>query len=81
MKIYFKTSFTILWINYLLSSSNIVTVAWPGLLRVTLDGKELRWMTKLNVSLASTMLSSLIATSKWILVSPAGNVTEYGPEP
>jgi len=43
-------------------------------------GSEEVIIVRLNVSLLSTILSSLIGTLNGTLVAPAGNVTVYGPE-
>ena len=65
---------------YLPSSSYIVTVAWVGLLTVTLVGSEDGSITRLNFSSPSSTLSLVITTVNETRVTPAGNVTTYGPE-
>ena len=62
------------------SLSTMVTVANPGLPRVTPEGSELWSIVRVNSSLLSSMVSLLIGTSNVIVVTPAGNVTVYGPE-
>ena len=65
---------------YLQSLSTIVIVALPGLPRVTLSGSEDESIVRVKSSLPSNILSSVIGTSNGTLVTPAGNVTAYGPE-
>ena len=64
----------------LLSLSTMVTVAWPGLLTLTLLGNEETLISICKFSLFSKMLSSVIGILNEAVVSPAGNVTEYGPK-
>ena len=62
------------------SSSTIVTIALPGLPMLTLLGSEDELITSIKFLLPLNILSSLIGISNEILVSPAANVTLYGPE-
>ena len=62
------------------SSSTIVTVALPGLPRVRSSGSEDGSIVTVKSSSPSNISSSFIVTSNGTLVSPAGNVTVYGPE-
>ena len=66
--------------NHLRSSSTMVTVALPGSPRVTPAGSEDVSIVRSKSSLPSNMLSLFIGTSNGTLVTPAGNVTVYGPE-
>ena len=66
--------------GYLLSLSIMVTADCPGLPMVTRSGIELDMILRLNVSLLSNMLSSVIGISSGTFVFPVGNVTLYGPE-
>ena len=63
------------------AASNIITVTWSRLLTVTPLVSEDESIITLKYSFPSNKLSSV--TEIWIkaLVSPAANVTEYGPEP
>ena len=65
---------------YLRSSSAIVTVAWRGLPAVTSLGSEDKSMVNLKISFPSKMLSSFTGTSNEAIVTPAGNITVYGPD-
>ena len=65
---------------HLQSSSNIVTVRVALDDSVTLLVSEDVSMVRLNVSLASNILSSFITTLNEALVCPAVNVTLYGPD-
>ena len=58
----------------------MVTVAWPGSPTVTPVGSEDGLIVSIKLSLPSNMLSSYIGISNGTLVTPAGNVTVYGPE-
>ena len=58
----------------------MVTVATLRLPRVTSVGSEFGSIVNLNSSLASNMLSSFIGTLNETLVTPAENMTVYGPE-
>ena len=58
----------------------MVTVAWPGLLTLTLLGNEETLISICISSLFSNILSSVIGILNEAVVNPAGNVTEYGPE-
>ena len=62
------------------SLSTMVTVAWPGLLTPTLLGNEETLIEILMSSLFSNILSSVIGILNEAVVTPAGNVTVYGPE-
>ena len=62
------------------SLSAIVTVALQGSAQVTVVGREDELIASLKVSLASDILSSVTGISNVTLVTPAGNVIEYGPE-
>ena len=66
--------------HHLRSLSTMVTVALPGLPRVTLSGSEDESIVRVKSSLPSNRLSSVIGTLNGALVTPAGNVTAYGPE-
>jgi len=68
-------------VNNLLSSSNIVTVALPGLPRVTLSGSEDESIVRVKSSFPSYVPSSVIGISSGTLCVPAGNVTVCIPEP
>ena len=70
----------ILKIKFLLLLSTIVTTARPGVIRFTRLGNERCVMVRRNSSSSSNILSSLNGTSNETLVSPAVNVTVYGPE-
>jgi len=65
---------------HLQSSSNIVAIRVALDDSVTVLGSEDGSMVRLNVSLASNILSSLIGTVNKVLLLPAVNVTVYGPE-
>ena len=67
-------------IYYLQSSFIITTVAWAGSAVEALTGKEDELMVSRNVSLCSSVSSSLTETLNCMLVIPAGNVTAYGPD-
>ena len=58
----------------------MVTVDLPGLPRTTRPGDELFLIVRINLSSPSSISSSFIGTSNETLVTPAGNVTVYGPE-
>ena len=58
----------------------MVTVALPGLPTVTLLGSEDELIVSLKFSFPSNILSSVIRTSNVAVVSPAENMTLYGPE-
>ena len=58
----------------------MVTVDLPGLPWKTLPGDELFLIVRINLSSPSNILSSIIGTLNETLVTPAGNVTLYGPE-
>ena len=58
----------------------MVTVAWPGLLTLTLLGNEETLISICISSLFSNILSSVIGILNEAVVTPAGNVTVYGPE-
>ena len=66
--------------HYLQSSLITVTVASPGLPIVTLLGSEYELIVSMKFSLYSNVLSSIIAILNVANVTPAGNVTVYGPE-
>ena len=68
------------WIKHLRVTSTIVTVAWSGLPIITSPGSEDESMLSIKFSLPSDIPSSFIGISNGTLVSPAGNVTVYGPE-
>ena len=57
------------------------TVALPGLPLVKSSGSEDLSMVTVKSSFPSTILSLVIGTSNGTVVSPAGNVTVYGPDP
>ena len=61
------------------SSFTIVTVAAPGLPRVTSLGNDPCAIIILKSSLFSNMLSSTIGMSNGTVVTPAGIVTVYAP--
>ena len=63
------------------AASNIITVTWSRLLTVTPLVSEDESIITLKYSFPSNKLSSVIEICKKALVSPAANVTEYGPEP
>ena len=63
-----------------LSLSIIVTTAWLGLSTINPLGSEDEIIVRSNCSLNSNILSSIIGVSKETEVTPAGNVTVYGPE-
>ena len=65
---------------YLQSSSATATVAWRGLPAVTSLGSEDKSMVNLKISFPSKMLSSFTGTSNEAIVTPAGNITVYGPD-
>jgi len=58
----------------------MVTVAVPGLPRVTPSGRVLRTIVISKSSLPSYVPSLVIGISNGTLCVPAGNVTVYGPE-
>ena len=58
----------------------MVTVASPGVPTVTPVGKD-GLIVSVKSSSPSNILSSVIGISNGTIVSPAGNVTVYGPEP
>ena len=67
--------------QHLLSLSIIVTVAWAIALVVTFLGREFTtFIVRIKFSFISKRLSLIIVTSNEAFVSPAGNVTAYGPE-
>jgi len=55
-------------------------VVWARFPRVILLGRELGEIVRVKFSFPSNILSSIIGTSNGTLISPAGNVTVYGPE-
>ena len=61
------------------SLSIMVTVAWPGLPTITPVGND-EFIVRVKFSFSSNILSSFIGILNGTLVTPAGNVTEYGPE-
>ena len=63
-----------------LSLSTMVTIAWPGLLTLTLLGNEGTLISICISSLFSNILSSVIGIFNEAIVTPAGNVTIYGPD-
>ena len=77
----FLLRISIVVINYLPSSFTIVTVAELESPTIILLGSEDELMVRVNFSLPSTVVSSLIVTLNVTRVCPAGNVTVYGPEP
>ena len=58
----------------------MVTVAWPGLPTLTPLGSEDDSIVIIKFSSLSNISSSVIGISNGTLVSPAGNMTVYGPE-
>ena len=67
------------YVSHLLLSL-IVTVALPGLPRVTPSGNEDGLIVRVKSLSCSNISSVYIGTSNGTLVPPAGNVTVYGPE-
>ena len=63
------------------SSFTIVTVAAPGLPRVTSSGNDPGTIIISKSSLFSNMLSSTIGMSNGTVVAPAGILMVYGPGP
>ena len=63
-----------------LSLSTMVTVAWPGLPTLILLGNEETLISICMSSLFSNISSSVIGILNEAVVTPAGNVTVYGPE-
>ena len=64
-----------------LQSSSITTIVTCARFpRVTLLGREFGAIVRVKFSLPSNILSVAIATSNETLVTPAENVTVYGPE-
>ena len=66
-----------LYTNHSRSSSTIVTVAWPQL---TPSGVEDELIVRVKFLSSSNTLSLYIGTTILALISPAGNITLYGPE-
>jgi len=66
--------------NCIPSLSTTVTIALAGLPTVRPLGGEDKLMVREKSSASSQILSSIIGTLKDIMVSPAINVTLYGPE-
>ena len=58
----------------------MVTVASSGIPTLTPEGKD-GSIVSIKYSSPSNMTSSIIGISNETIVSPAGNVTMYGPEP
>lgn len=67
-------------IFYSPSSSIIVTVEWLGLPISILSGSENESITRVKFSLLSDILSLVIGTLNEAAVTPALNMTKYGPE-
>ena len=57
----------------------MVTVAWPGLPTLTLSGNKEFVISICISSLSSNILSSVMEILNEAVVTPAGNVAEYGP--
>ena len=73
---------TCMHVAYILRSlSTIVTVALPGFTRITPSGSEDWSIVTVKCSFPSKVLSGVIPTSNGTLVTPAGNVTLYCPDP
>ena len=58
----------------------MVMIALFGLLMLILFDSEIELIIKMKFSLLSTVLSSIMETSKCAWVCPAGITTLYGPE-
>ena len=67
--------------EHLLSLSVMVTLASAKRPIVTPLGKNKGSRARVNISFPSSRLSLVIETTKNAVVSPAGNVTVYGPDP
>ena len=59
----------------------MVTIAWLGLSTVNPLGSDDESIRRSKVSLSSRILSSIIGAPNGTLVTPAGNMTVYGPKP
>ena len=58
----------------------MVMIVLFGLVMLILSGSEIELIIRMKFSLLSTVLSSIMETSKCALVFPAGITTLYGPE-
>lgn len=70
----------LLIILYYLRSSSIISITVVPVLIVTFAGNRGLSIVNEKSSLLSNMASSVIEISKGTIVTPATNVTEYGPE-